>query len=151
MLYAWDLSVEGLRVSTAALRPPTALDTFTVSYGVHPLPSATGSQVCADLIAVMKGETDPSEVLRSKGKDPEDKQEHFTYTFFEGEPGILEIQAPRGRGLAYRMSRLIATQGWDIVATRFGQWAGRAAAAFYVFGPGHSRLVMGEVDAALGA
>lgn len=150
VLYAWDLTVEGLRVGTAQLDPPVALDTFTVSYGGQPVPPATCSSAHADLVRVMKGEADFEEILRARGRDPERKQEHFSYSFYEGEPGILEIQAPRGRGMAYRMSRLIARQGWNIVSARFGQWAGRGAAAFYIFGPEHRALKASEVDAALG-
>jgi len=34
--------------------------------------------------------------------------------------------------MPYRFSRLIADLGWNVVSARVGQWAGNAAAAFYI-------------------
>lgn len=151
VLYAWDLSVQTIRVSTAALSIPIALDTFAVSFNGQPLPPATCQHATLDLLSAIKDEIEVGDLLQKHGKDAERPQGNFTYVFIEGDPGILEIRAPRGRGMAYRMSRLIARQGWDIVAARIGQWAGQGAAAFYIQGPGHCPLSAAEVKAALGS
>ena len=46
--------------------------------------------------------------------------------------GVLEIHAPRGRGMAFRMSRRITQLGWNILSARLGQWGGHGAATFYL-------------------
>jgi len=134
VLYAFDLDITALRASTTTDAAPIALDTFTVTFADQPLPPATLRHVEAALQGVIEGRVSPDELLRSKGKDPERSQHVFDYTFLPGHPGILEIRAPRGKGMAYRVSRLIARHGWNIHSARVGQWAGRGAAAFYLEG-----------------
>ena len=74
------------------------------------------------------------------------KQQIIKHSFVEGSPGILEIRAPRGRGMPYRFSRLIADQGWNVISARVGQWAGSATAAFYLLGPKGQPLSTEEVN-----
>ncbi|MFQ3587383.1 MAG: HD domain-containing protein [Fimbriimonadaceae bacterium] len=151
VLYAWDLSLLGVRASTSSGEFPTALDTFTVSFNNGCLPPATAGQVAETLRQVLLGEADVNDILRRRGKDPDRTQESYSYRFLAGYPGILEIRAPRGRGLAFRMSRLIADKGWNIVAARLGQWGGRGTATFYVLGPNDEPLIEDAVRAALAA
>jgi [protein-PII] uridylyltransferase len=134
VIYAYDLSVIGIRACTTNTSPPVALDVFTVSFSGRPVPPATLAQVTRALIEVINGSRTVDDVLRQRGKDPNRPQQIFTYTFIAGNPGILEIRAPRGRGMAFRFSRLFAARGWNILAARVGQWAGTGAAAFYVTG-----------------
>jgi [protein-PII] uridylyltransferase len=149
VLYAFDLSVIGIRASTTTTSPHVALDVFTVSFGGRPVPAATAKQVSAALLDVLHGRREVEEVLRAKGKDPSRAQRIFSYTFVEGNPAILEIQAPRGRGMPYRFSRLFAELGWNVVSARVGQWAGTAAATFYIEGPGGQPLTAQSVADAL--
>jgi [protein-PII] uridylyltransferase len=142
VLYAYDLSVHGVRASTtepAAGAPAVALDTVLASFGHQAVPSATSALVVKALVQIVQKGESLDELLRRHGKDPHRRQEHFTFDYVEpaapGAPGILEVQAPRGRGMAFRLARMIAERKWNIVAARFGQWAGRGAAAFYVLGP----------------
>lgn len=134
VLYAHDLSIHGLRAGTTSDAQPAVLDVFSVSFAGRVLPPATAQAAAASLKAVLSGSLDPDELLRKMGKDPMRRQQVFTYRYLPGSPGILEVQAPRGRGMAYRLSRLIAANGWNIVAARVGQWAGRGTAAFYLEG-----------------
>jgi len=149
VLYAYDLSVTGIRAVTTAATTPIALDVFTVSFGGRPVPSATAKQVTAALLDVVEGRQSVEKILESRGKDPARTQRVYSYTYVEGAPGIIEIRAPRGRGMPYRFSRLIADQGWNIVSARVGQWAGNAAAAFYVLGPAGEMLTRAEVESSL--
>jgi len=132
VFYAYDLSVAGIRACTTSTEPRVALDVFTVSFGGRPVPTATLRHVNDALLKVFSGERKVEDILREKGKDPDRTQVVYRHTFLAGSPAILEVRAPRGRGMAYRFSRLIAAQGWNVVAARFGQWAGQAAAAFYL-------------------
>lgn len=132
VFYAFDLSVSGIRAMTATSTPPVALDVFTVNFNGRPVPGATSKQVSAAILEVVEQENAVDELLRKRGKDPERKQRMFSYHYSEGNPGVLEIRAPRGRGMAFRFSRLIAEAGWNVVAARVGQWAGNAAATFYI-------------------
>jgi [protein-PII] uridylyltransferase len=83
---------------------------------------------------VLKGGADADDVLKAAKKDPDRPQQVMTYQFIQGSPGIIEVQAPRGRGLAYRLARQLSAAGINILGARVGQWAGSGAAAFYVSG-----------------
>jgi [protein-PII] uridylyltransferase len=132
VFYAYDLSVAGIRASTTQTTPAVALDVFTVSFSGRPVPAATVKRVSGALLDVVEGRTTVEEILKSKGKDPFRKQRVFSYDLIESTPSVLEIRAPRGRGMAFRLSRLIAEAGWNVASARVGQWAGNAAAAFYL-------------------
>ncbi len=149
VIYALDLRVHEIRVYTTSDEAPVALDSFLVSFGNRPLPEATARALEREMLAMLRGEKSVPELLEANGKDPQRKQQLFTYTYRPGTPGLLEVRAPRGRGMAYRLSRLIAEQGWNIVTARVGQWAGNAAAAFYIVGRGAEGPSAAEVDAAL--
>lgn len=149
VLYAFDLSVAGIRACTTETAKPVALDTFTVSFGGRPVPGATRASVSNALLEVVRGEKEVAAILRERGKDPAREQEIFTYSFWPGSPGVLEVRAPRGRGMPYRLSRLIAQQGWNTFAARVGQWADSAAATFYIGGPNGQSLKPEEVDQAM--
>lgn len=149
VIYAYDLGIHTIRAITTQSSPAVALDSFHVSFGGKPLPTATANQLIQSLHSCLEGSKGYEQVLRERGKDPERTQSSFTYTFIEGSPSILEIQAPRGRGMAFRMSRLLSSRGWNITAARVGQWAGRAAAAFYLLGPEGKAISKKEVDEAM--
>ncbi|MGV3616852.1 MAG: HD domain-containing protein [Fimbriimonas sp.] len=149
VFYAYDLSVAGIRASTTQTAPAVALDVFTVSFSGRPVPAATCKQVSSALLDVAEGRREVEDVLRSKGKDPFRKQRVFSYQFIEGTPSVLEIRAPRGRGMAFRFSQLIAEAGWNVVSARVGQWAGNAAAAFYLLDSNGNGLTKEQVDAKL--
>ncbi len=149
VLYAFDLSVFALRANTTAGLRPVALDTVVASFGHQVAPPATCALIARALNQVILGEDDLNALMAKHGKDPNRRQENCKFDFIEGRPGILEIQAPRGRGMAYRISNLIWRQGWDIVAARFGQWAGQGAAAFYLTGPEGRPLTKAEVESAI--
>lgn len=149
VFYAYDLSVGGIRACTTITDPAVALDVFTVSYSARPVPAATMAQVTGSLLDVMRHSLDVSELLVKKGKDPSRQQQIFTHTYVDGSPGILEIRSPRGRGMPYRLSRLIADQGWNVVSARVGQWAGSATAAFYLIGTDGRPLTKDDVNEAL--
>ncbi|MFY9233395.1 MAG: HD domain-containing protein [Fimbriimonadaceae bacterium] len=149
-IYAFDLSIHGLRASTTHTDRPVALDVFSVSFAGRTIPSATAQAFAQAVKHVIAGENSVEEVLETHKKDPHRRQEVFSHRFLPGSPGILEVQAPTGRGMAYRFSRLIAGHGWNIEAARVGQWAGRATAAFYVTGERGRDLTEKEVEEALG-
>ena len=149
ILYAYDLSVSAIRACTTETKQPVALDTFTVSHGGRPVPNATRASVHSAILSVLNGEKEAEQVLRERGKDPDRGQEVFSYTFVPGSPAVLEIRAPRGRGMPYRFSRLIAAKGWNTFAARVGQWADSGAATFYIGKPDGSALGRDEVEQAL--
>jgi [protein-PII] uridylyltransferase len=154
VIYAFDLSVAGIRACTTddAIEGHlgVALDVFHVSFGGKCVPMATCQQVEKELVSVLCGEQTGDQVLVRRGKDPQREQELYSFTFVDGRPGIIEIRAPRGRGLPYRLARQISHQGWNILSARVGQWAGNAAAAFYVLGPQNQTIRSESVENALG-
>lgn len=146
VIYAYDLSVSAIRASTTATHPPIALDVFTVTFGQKEVPNATGQAVRAAILDVLRGEKSVEQLLTARGKDPSRTQQIVSYSFLPGSPGVLEIRAPRGRGMPYRLSRLITENGWNIVSARVGQWAGSAAAAFYLDAQDGAELNPREVE-----
>ncbi len=148
VLYAGDLGIVSLRARTAQSSPPVVLDSIVATFGGGPVPAATLRTVSKNLRAVVMGERDADDVLRTRGLDPTRRQELFRWNYVEGAPGILEIRARKGRGMPYRMARRLSALGWNVVSARVGQWAGNAAAAFYVLGPGGATITREEVAAA---
>lgn len=149
VFYAHDLSPVALRACTTMEADPVALDVFTVSLGERRLPLATARSLVETLRDVLEGRVAVEDALAERGKDPKRAQRVLQFTFHPGSPGILEFRAPRGRGMAYRLSRMITDRGWNILAARVGQWAGQGAAAFYVERADHTPLGSSEVQAAL--
>ena len=149
VFYALDLSVAGIRACTTSSEPPVAVDVFTVSFGGRPVPGATANQLTQAILDIVQERRQVEELLLQKGKDPSRKQNVFSYTYIEGAPGILEIRSPRGRGMPFRFSTLIAGRGWNVVSARVGQWAGNATAAFYILGDNGRPITREEVDASL--
>ena len=137
VFYAHDLSVPGIRASTTTDSQPIAIDVFQVSRSDRPVPAATMSQVSKDMQAVLLREKSAFEILVQKGKDPNRLLEVDTVTYQENRsgvvgPGVLELRCPRGRGLPFRISSFLARQGWTILTARLGQYAGKAASAYYL-------------------
>jgi UTP:GlnB (protein PII) uridylyltransferase len=132
ILYACDLSVNRARVASTTGENPIALDVISVAYQNNPLPTALSAYVADALRKCLNDESLAREMLVSHGKDPERAQAMFEYRFFEGELGILEIETPLGRGMPYRVARMLAEHGWNVHVARIGQWAGRAVARFYL-------------------
>lgn len=129
-----DLSFRVIKSHTTLDKNPIAIDTFSVAIGGKPIARANEIALRQSLLSVLEGKQSVDEVLRQHHKDPSRRQESFTLSTVSGHPLILEFSAPRGRGLAYRLSRLIAESGWSVVSARVGQWAGRGAVAFYITG-----------------
>ena len=150
-IYAHELVINGIRAATATGSPALALDVFSVSFRNGSIPAATARSLDANLRAVLERRISGDELLRRSGKNPHQPQTMLTVQFHPGTPAILEVRAPRGRGMAYRLSRMIAEQGWNILAARLGQWAGQGAASFYLDVPAETNLLPQDVEAALAA
>lgn len=150
VLYALDIRVHDIRVNTAQFGDSAfAVDQIRVSFARAELPDAVGRRLASSLLNVIQGSASVDEILRSHGKDPDRQQEQFEFILIPGAPAILEIRAPNGRGLGYRMSRWIAQQGWNIVSARIGSWAGRGAAAFSIVHPTGEEITEDEVNRSL--
>ncbi len=132
VLYSMELSIVAIRASTTDDLSPVALDTITVSFGGRPVPSSTAARLVKALLSVLTGAENVETVMRAAKKDPDLPQNVLTFQYIQGNPGIIEIQAPRGRGMAYRISRQLSAHGINILSARVGQWAGSGTAAFYV-------------------
>lgn len=146
VLYAHDLSLHAIRAATTRTDKPIAIDRFTVSFGGREIPPASATSLISNLTAAIGGSLKVETLLTERGKNPDRSQQVFQFTVVPGHPAILEIQAPRGRGMAYRFSRVLARNGWNITAARVGQWAGQGAAAFYLTAEDGSPLDAGEIE-----
>ncbi len=131
-LYASDLSLLNLRAATTSGPQPAILDSLTVSAGRRSISDRHSRLVTDRLRGLLSGELELEPLMRSLGKDPTRRQEILRWTLQPGETAIWDVEAPRGRGLAYRCSRMIADAGWQIALARLGQWAGRGSVSFYI-------------------
>lgn len=148
-LYALDLSVYGIRVNTKSGDAEIALDQFDLGFARNRVPAGLARRLHQSLMDVVEGRIQVETLLQESGKDPSRPQENFSATFVPGTPGILEVRAPRGRGMAYRLSKWIADQGWNVLGARFATWAGRGGAAFYLDRADGSPISREDVEAAL--
>lgn len=146
--YAFDLRVQGIRACTTA-GVPVALDVFTVNFNGRPIPAATAAELSSALQAIIAGDRKMEALVLERGKDPDRTQRVLSYRYIQGNPGILEVRAPRGRGLPFRLSRLVSRHGWNIQSARLGQWADNASAALYLTKEDGSALTGSEVEAAM--
>jgi [protein-PII] uridylyltransferase len=135
VLYAHNLSMNQLRCTTSTAEPPLIVDTFTVSRANQPIPVNQKNRIRQDLIAVLTGQTSLDDLMIKRGKEPQRKQQVLALEIIERDPLIIEVRAPKGKGLAYRLARVISAQGLTILSARLGQWAGSASAGFYVAHP----------------
>lgn len=131
-IYALDLSLIGVRASTTTGTTPLLLDTFTVSSSGQCLGKDKVDRLTSALNRLLIQGDDLVEFMASHGRDASRKQTTLRVQIEHRDPTIIEVQAPRGRGLAFRISRVISDLGLDILAARLGQWAGNGSAAFYV-------------------
>ncbi|MEZ5162408.1 MAG: hypothetical protein R2688_01405 [Fimbriimonadaceae bacterium] len=51
---------------------------------------------------VVSGEKAIEDFMRESGKDPDRRQDSIRVNVVDQQPAILEVQAPRGKGLAFR-------------------------------------------------
>jgi len=131
-IYALDLSLVGLRASTSGGESPLLLDTFTVSSSGQILSKSKVDQLSNAIRDLLTDRSDLESFMASHGRDANRKQTTLRIQIEPRDPAIIEVQAPRGRGLAFRVSRVISGLGLNILAARLGQWAGNGSAAFYV-------------------
>lgn len=146
-VYAHDLRVQSIRACTTG--DSIAVDAFSINLNGRPVPAATASELLTSLGRILSRETTVEEVLHAHGKDPNLDQRVLSYRYIEGTPGILEVRAPRARGLPYRLARLVAQRGWNIHSARLGQWADNASAALYLTKGDGSELYGAEVESAM--
>jgi [protein-PII] uridylyltransferase len=135
VFYAFELSISDIKACTTTSMERIALDVITVRFNGQCIPPATRKQVAVKLRDVITGEIDHLEFMKSKAKDPFRKLEIIEWSTYQGTPTRLEVRCPRGRGVAFRLSQWIASQNWNIQSARLGQWAGKAAATFYLNQP----------------
>jgi len=149
VFYALDINLHAVRASSTQEEHPIALDVLTVSFRGGPLPAGLCSVVAKEIRSRVRNRKDVDALLRRHGKDPEREQEVYRYRFHKGPPAVLEIETRLGRGMPYRVARMLASLRWNTQVARIGQAAGRAVARFSLSKPDGSPLTKEEVDKAL--
>jgi UTP:GlnB (protein PII) uridylyltransferase len=146
IIYALDITIHEARAASTREPQPIALDVISTSYQGHCLPENLCRILSRELKTRLGNAQAVNAWIREKGKDPERRQEMLTYRFHEGNPAILDIETPLGRGMPYRVTKMLASLGWNVEVARIGQWAGRAVARFYVSSPKNKALTRREVQ-----
>jgi [protein-PII] uridylyltransferase len=149
VIYAHDVSVHAARAASTIASHPVALDVLALSMRGAPLPPGVCRLLSADLAQSLKDGEAIEALLQKHGKDPARRQEVLTHKFLPGSPAVLEIQTAPGRGMPYRVAKMLANFGWNVQVARIGQWADRAQARFYVDGPDGAPLESADVEAKL--
>lgn len=150
LIYALDLGLIGLRASTTTGPTPVALDVLTITFGGEPVPTSTCAALKQHLLTFLESDDQVIELLKAKGKTIDTDPGEAKITFHSGSPSLLELRGRRGRGMAYRFSRIIAQQGWNILGARVGQWAGQSTASFTLTAANGGSLQSEQVSAAFG-
>lgn len=135
VIYAHDLTVHGVRAASTEGKHIIALDQITTSYRKELVPKNLSGAVSSSLKVCLTDEDALEELLRKHNKDPDQRQQFLNYRFVPGSPSVLEIETPIGRGMPYRVTKMLAHFGWNVYVARMGQWAGRAVARFYLADP----------------
>jgi [protein-PII] uridylyltransferase len=135
VLYAHDLTIHGVRAASTDEAEAIALDQIAVSYRGAILPSNLSAMVSDSIKRCILNEGALDEVLRSHNKNPEQRQRFLHYRFIDGSPAVVETETPLGRGMPYRVTKMLAAFGWNVYVARMGQWADRAVARFYLVDP----------------
>lgn len=148
VIYSHDITLHGVRAASTKESRPVALDVATVSFHGQCLPTGLCRTLTAEFRACLSSEARLSALLRRHGKDPSRRQAVLSHRFSQGDLGVLEIETPLGRGMPYRVSKMLAALGWNVHVAKIGQWAGRATARFYIEGRNGERLTPAEVRAA---
>lgn len=150
ILYAHNVQAENFRAFTTLQAPYIALDTLTVTYNHGPLPDATGLALERSLRALLlSDDADVEEAIAKKHITLPDQDALPKVKINEGFPLILEFRAPARTDLAYKLSRKVRAQGWNVQSARFSHWAGKSSATFYITGPNNCPLTKAEVELAL--
>lgn len=149
VFYALDINLHAVRAASTQEEHPIAVDVLTVSFRGGPLPAGLCSVVAKEIRSRVRNRKDVDALLRRHGKDPEREQEVYRYRFHKGAPAVLEIETRLGRGMPYRVARMLASLRWNIQVARIGQAAGRAVARFSLSKPDGAPLTKEEVDQAL--
>lgn len=136
VLYAHDTTVHGVRAASTREEAAIALDQITLSYRRGIVPKNLTAAISTSLSDCLPNEARLDDLLREKHKDPDQRQHFLTYRFLPGEPAVIEFETPIGRGMPYRVTKMIAQFGWNVHVARVGQWAGRAISRFYLSKPG---------------
>mgnify|MGYP001321773874 CR=1 FL=1 len=150
IIYALDISLHSARVSSTSGESPVALDVLSLTFFDKPLPLSLCKLLSNELKARLQDETLVNDFLRSHGKDPFRKQSLLSYKFIEGKPAVLEIETPLGRGMPYRVTKMLAQFGWAVQFARIGQWAGKAVARFHLEKKNRLPITAKEVERRLG-
>ena len=135
VIYAHDVGVHGVRAASTREDKPIALDQITISYRRGVVPKNLSAAISSSLRDCIRDEDRLRELLRARHKDPDQRQHFLTYHFIGGDPAVIEFETPIGRGMPYRVTKMIAHFGWNVFVARVGQWAGRAVSRFYLSKP----------------
>jgi [protein-PII] uridylyltransferase len=135
VIYAYDVSVHGVRAASTRDGQTLALDQITVSFRHSVVPKNLSAAISASLKECIRDVVKLEDLLRDKKKDPDQRQHFLKYHFIEGEPAVIEFETPIGRGMPYRVTKMLAHFGWNVYVGRVGQWAGRAVSRFYLSKP----------------
>lgn len=147
-IYAHDLSVHSVRAASTIEEAPIALDQIVISFRRGLVPKNLSSALSSSLAKCVAESSFVEELLLKHNKDPHQPQHLLDYKLIPGEPASLEVETPIGRGMPYRVTKMLAHFGWHVYVARMGQWAGRAVARFYLTDP-RAPLTEGAVREAI--
>lgn len=150
VVYSLDCTLHSARAASTSDSNPIAIDTLNISFQRAPLPQSLCRIISAEIKRCTENLDELLLLLRRHGKDPDRTQEFLTYRFQPGTLGVLEIETSLGRGMPFRITKMLAEFGWNVHVARIGQWADRAIARFYIDKPNGVVITTDEVSQNLG-
>lgn len=131
VIYAHGYGLINLRAATTVEAHPIAIDEITVTHQHRaPIPEELKEGLRKDMLAAFENTQVIDDLLRRKGKDPLQRQQILSWRYHHGDHPRIELRAPRGKGLAYRVARMLSAEGIGIQSAHVGLYAGAGAASF---------------------
>jgi len=134
VLYAHEIGVHGAQVFTRLEEPPIALDTLWADFRGREIPALKRMELEQDLVAALKS-GDEKEIIaryRKQLPPPTPPVKLRIDNAIADRHTVVDIEADDQPALLYRITRAMASLGWNIQSARISTRGDRARDAFYV-------------------
>ncbi|MGV3720393.1 MAG: HD domain-containing protein, partial [Actinomycetota bacterium] len=134
VLYAHEIGVHGAQVFTRAEAEPIALDTLWADFRGREIPPMKRMELEQDLVATLKSGNEKEVIARYRKQLPPPTPPGRVRidNALADRHTVVEIEADDQPALLYRITRAMASLGWDIQSARISTRGDRAKDAFYV-------------------
>lgn len=143
VLSALDITIHSAAVFTRTSETDSiAIDTLSIDFLRDRLPYMKRKEVERELLRVLTGKTNVTDLLRARGKNAEvvPIKSVQLLSRHSDTHSVVEVRADDADGLLYHITRTIAGLGWNILSARITTLGHQAVDTFGVSNPATGRL-----------